>query len=127
MHPVLESLGKNGLIPVITIERAADAEPLAAALEEGGLPVAEVTFRTQAGRESIARIARSNPGILLGAGTVLTVDQARAACEAGAKYIVSPGFSRKVVEYCLGVGIPEHPEWSHRPRLRWRSIMGWNS
>lgn len=109
MHPVIERIGQMGLVPVIAIGRATDAEPLAEALEEGGLPVAEVTFRTEAGRESIARIARSRPSMLLGAGTVLTVDQVKAAADAGARYIVSPGFNRKVVEYCLGVGMPITP------------------
>jgi 2-dehydro-3-deoxyphosphogluconate aldolase / (4S)-4-hydroxy-2-oxoglutarate aldolase len=109
MNPILEKIGLLGIVPVIAIENADDAEPLAQALEAGGLPCAEVTFRTRAGQEAIARIARSRPGIHLGAGTVLTVDQAQKAIDAGAKFIVSPGFNRKVVEYCLANNISITP------------------
>ncbi len=109
MNAILEKIGLIGIVPVIAIEHAEDAEPLAEALEEGGLPCAEVTFRTKAGREAIARIAKSRPSLLLGAGTVLTIEQAQAAVEAGAKFIVSPGLNRKVVEYCLGNDIPITP------------------
>lgn len=109
MNAILEQIGLVGIVPVIAIDRAEDAEPLAAALEQGGLPCAEVTFRTVAGREAIARIAKSHPGVLLGAGTVLTVEQVRAAMDAGAKFIVSPGLNRKVVEYCQTNAIPVTP------------------
>ena len=109
MNAILENLGLIGLVPVIAIEHAEDAEPLAQALEEGGLPCAEVTFRTKAGREAIARIAISHPSLLLGAGTVLTVDQVQSAVDAGAKFIVSPGLNRKVVEYCLANNLPVTP------------------
>jgi 2-dehydro-3-deoxyphosphogluconate aldolase / (4S)-4-hydroxy-2-oxoglutarate aldolase len=109
MNAILENIGLTGIVPVIAIEHAEDAEPLAQALSEGGLPCAEVTFRTKAGKEAIARIAKSHPALLLGAGTVLTVDQVQAAVDAGAKFIVSPGLNRKVVEYCLANDIPITP------------------
>jgi 2-dehydro-3-deoxyphosphogluconate aldolase / (4S)-4-hydroxy-2-oxoglutarate aldolase len=109
MNAILENIGLIGIVPVIAIEYADDAEPLAEALTEGGLPCAEVTFRTRAGREAIARIAKSHPSLLLGAGTVLAVDQVRAAVDAGAKFIVSPGLNRKVVEYCLANDVPVTP------------------
>jgi 2-dehydro-3-deoxyphosphogluconate aldolase / (4S)-4-hydroxy-2-oxoglutarate aldolase len=109
MNAILENIGLTGIVPVIAIEYAEDAEPLAQALSEGGLPCAEVTFRTKAGKEAIARIAKSQPSLLLGAGTVLTVEQVQSAVDAGAKFIVSPGLNRKVVEYCLANDIPITP------------------
>jgi 2-dehydro-3-deoxyphosphogluconate aldolase/(4S)-4-hydroxy-2-oxoglutarate aldolase len=109
MNAILENIGLVGIVPVIAIEHADDAEPLAEALVKGGLPCAEVTFRTRAGKEAIARIAKAHPSMLLGAGTVLTVDQVQAAMNAGAKFIVSPGLNRKVVEYCLANDIPVTP------------------
>ncbi len=109
MNAILENIGLIGIVPVIAIDYAEDAEPLAQALTEGGLPCAEVTFRTKAGKEAITRIAKSHPSLLLGAGTVLTVEQARSAVDAGAKFIVSPGLNRKVVEYCLANDIPITP------------------
>ena len=106
---ILEQIRLIGLVPVIAIESAEDAEPLARALVEGGLPCAEVTFRTAAAQESIRRIARSMPGMLLGAGTVLSIDQVKLAVDCGARYIVSPGLNPKVVEYCVGKGIAVTP------------------
>ncbi len=89
-----------GILPMIKIEHAKDAVPLAKALADGGLPVIEITFRTDAAEESIRQIASSLPDILIGAGTVLTVEQAERAIKAGAKFIVTPGFSPSVVKYC---------------------------
>jgi 2-dehydro-3-deoxyphosphogluconate aldolase / (4S)-4-hydroxy-2-oxoglutarate aldolase len=109
MHTLLKELGLAGIVPVIAIEKAEDAEPLAQALIEGGLPCAEVTFRTSAAKESIAKIAKAYPTMLLGAGTVLSVDQVKVAIESGAKFIVSPGLNPKVVEYCLANNIPITP------------------
>lgn len=96
-------------MPVIVIDDAADATPLAEALVGGGLPVAEVTFRTAAAGEALRRISGENPDLLAGAGTVLTPEQAREARAAGAKFIVSPGFGPAVVDYCLEHGIPVFP------------------
>jgi 2-dehydro-3-deoxyphosphogluconate aldolase/(4S)-4-hydroxy-2-oxoglutarate aldolase len=109
MKKILEEIGLSGIVPVIVIEDPVDATPLAKALIDGGLPVAEVTFRTKSARESIEQIAKSFPDMHLGAGTVLTIDQVKSAIDAGAKYIVSPGLNPKVVEYCVVNNIPITP------------------
>lgn len=109
MHEVLEKIGKIGIVPVIKIDDVEKAVPLAKALIAGGIPCAEVTFRTAQGEEAIRRIAAEVPDILLGAGTVLTCDQVDRAIAAGAKFIVSPGFNPKVVSYCGEKGIPITP------------------
>jgi 2-dehydro-3-deoxyphosphogluconate aldolase/(4S)-4-hydroxy-2-oxoglutarate aldolase len=109
MHEVLTRIGEIRLVPVIKIERANDAVPLGNALLEGNLPVAEVTFRTAAAAEAIAALKRDCPRLLVGAGTVLTVDQVKQAVDAGAEFIVSPGFNPKVVDYCVDAGIPVTP------------------
>ncbi len=101
---VLASLNEARLVPVVVLDDAADAAPLAAALVAGGLPVAEVTFRTSAAEESI-RAMSARGDILVGAGTVLTPAQVDAAVAAGARYIVSPGLSRAVVERCQEHGV----------------------
>ncbi len=98
-----------GVVPVVVLESAEDAVPLAQALCEGGLPCAEVTFRTAAARESIRRMADAYPDMLVGAGTVLTTEQVDQAVEAGAKFIVSPGFDPEIVDYCLQKEIPVFP------------------
>lgn len=97
------------IVPVITIDDAANAVPLARALAAGGLPCAEITFRTPAATESIERIAAEVPELFVGAGTVLTPAQAKAANEAGAQFIVAPGFGPRVVEYCQSRAIPVFP------------------
>ncbi len=109
MADVLSRLESAGLVPVIKLEDASRAIPLAETLAESGLPVAEVTFRTDAAEASIRAIAKSVPSVLVGAGTVLTVDNAKAAMDAGAAFMVTPGFNRKVVEFCLERGIPVTP------------------
>ena len=92
MNKVLEEIKKIGIVPVVVLDDAKDAEPLAKALCEGGLPCAEVTFRTEAAEESIRIISEKYPEMLVGAGTVLTTEQVDRAVAAGAKFIVSPGF-----------------------------------
>lgn len=109
MQEILDTLGRLGLVPVVKIERAEDAVDLGKALLDGGLPCAEITFRTAAAEEAIRRIASSLPEIVLGAGTVLSVDQAERAVSAGARFIVSPGFNQKVVDWCLRNEIPVTP------------------
>ncbi len=109
MNQILQEIGLLGIVPVIAIDNADDAVPLAKALVDGGLPCAEVTFRTAAAKEAITRIAKAYPTMMLGAGTVLTVDQVKAAVECGAKYVVSPGLNTKVVEYCVQHSIPVAP------------------
>ncbi|MEG1525493.1 MAG: bifunctional 4-hydroxy-2-oxoglutarate aldolase/2-dehydro-3-deoxy-phosphogluconate aldolase [Clostridia bacterium] len=109
MHPVLKKIQFIGIVPVIRLDDPNNAIPLAKALEAGGLPCAEVTFRTAQGEESIRRIAAECPHILVGAGTVLTTAQVDCAIAAGAKFIVTPGFNPKVVAYCIKQGIPVVP------------------
>lgn len=98
---LIRYLGKLGVIPVIKIEQADQATPLAEALDKGGLPCAEITFRTEAAEQAIENIATNHPGFVVGAGTVLTITQAQKAVNAGAHFIVSPGFDHKVVDWCL--------------------------
>lgn len=97
------------LVPVIVIDDSSAAPPLGRALLEGGLPCAEITFRTAAARDALARLADEVPDVLAGAGTVLTPGQAASARAAGAKFIVAPGFNPAVVDYCLEHGIPVFP------------------
>lgn len=106
---VLSRIRALRIVPVIVIDDASAAVPLAAALIEGGLPCAEVTFRTPAATESIRRIAGECPNMLVGAGTVLTPDQVARARAAGAKFIVAPGFNPAVVDCCLEHEIPVYP------------------
>jgi len=108
MTEMYDKLGRMKLIPVVVIEDAADAIPLGQALLDGGLPCAEVTFRTVAAPDAISAMSTLD-GLLLGAGTVLTVDQAKQAVDCGVKFIVTPGFSPKVVGYCVENGIPIAP------------------
>ncbi len=105
MQEILEKIGKLGVLPVIKIDDAKNAIPLARALKEGGLPAAEVTFRTSAAEESIRRITGEFPDMFVGAGTVLTIEQAKTAISAGVKFIVAPGFNPKVVDFCLSQGM----------------------
>lgn len=109
MHKVLEEIGKTGIVPVIKIDDVEKAVPLARALAEGGIPCAEITFRTAQGEEAIRRITKEVPGVLVGAGTVLTSGQVDRAIDAGAKFIVSPGLNPKVVAHCLEKNIPVTP------------------
>lgn len=101
MNETLQQLHDIGLVPVVKINDAANAVPLAKALVAGGLPAAEITFRTAAAAESIRAIAEACPEVVVGAGTVLTTKQVDEAVAAGAQFIVSPGFNPKVVDYCL--------------------------
>ena len=104
MNPIVEEISKIGIVPVIALDDAKDAKPLAEALMNGGLPCAEVTFRTDAAEESIRIMTQSFPEMLVGAGTVLTTEQADRAAAAGAKFIVSPGLNPKVVKHCIEKG-----------------------
>lgn len=109
MNEILKQIGSYGLVPVVKIAELDKAVPLAKALCDGGLPVAEITFRTACAKDAIAAISAAFPDMLVGAGTVLTVEQADQAIEAGAKFIVSPGLNLEVVKHCLGRGIPITP------------------
>lgn len=102
-------IGEYGVVPVIVLSDPAQAEPLGEALLAGGLPVAEITFRSDAAIEGIRVMARLYPRLLLGAGTVLSVDQAKAAADAGATFVVTPGFNPVVVDHCIESGMPVYP------------------
>jgi len=109
MTGILQQLGNFGLIPVVAIETAQDAPKLGQALLDGGLPCAEITFRTAAAEDAIRLLAAECPDVLVGAGTVLSVEQAQKAVSAGARYIVSPGFDADVVGWCLDNNVPVTP------------------
>ena len=109
MNAVLEKLNKIGIVPVVVINNVEDAAPLAKALCAGGLPCAEVTFRTAAAKEAIKIMTETCPEMVVGAGTVLNAEQVDAAVEAGATFIVSPGLNPKTVKYCQEKGVPITP------------------
>lgn len=109
MNEVLEKLGQYGIVPVVVLNDSKDAEPLADALCEGGLACAEVTFRTEAAAESIKIMSEKHPEMLVGAGTVLTIEQVDEAVAAGAKFIVSPGLNPEIVKYCIDKNIAITP------------------
>ena len=106
---IIKELYNYGLVPVIKITDVNNAVPLAKALADGGLNCAEITFRTACAKEAIAKITKEMPDMLVGAGTVLTPEQADEAIEAGSKFIVSPGFNPRVVKHCLEKGVPVLP------------------
>jgi 2-dehydro-3-deoxyphosphogluconate aldolase/(4S)-4-hydroxy-2-oxoglutarate aldolase len=101
MISIKETIRRLGIVPVIKIEDPSQAVPLAKSLAAGGLPLAEVTFRTAAAALAIRNIKKECPEVCLGAGTVTTTEQADAALEAGASFLVSPGFNPRIVKYCL--------------------------
>lgn len=109
MKTIAEQFSSFGVVPVVVLNDAKDAAPLAKALCEGGLACAEVTFRTEAAEQSIKIMTEQFPDMLVGAGTVLTVEQVDRAVKAGAKFIVSPGFDPEIVDYCLEKDIPVFP------------------
>ena len=113
MNQMIKELYSIGLIPVIKIEDPSDAVPLAKALIDGGLPAAEITFRTACAAEAIKNITEAYPEMLVGAGTVLTCEQVDAAIAAGSKFLVSPGLNPKVTSYCLSKGVPMLPGCSN--------------
>ena len=106
---MMEQLSRIGIVPVIAINDAADAVPLAQALIDGGLPCAEVTFRTAAAADAIKNMTEAFPDMVVGAGTVLTCEQVERAIAAGAKFIVSPGLNPTTVKHCQEIGIPVCP------------------
>jgi len=126
MDPVLEKIASLRLVPVVKIETGKDAVPLGRALLKGRLPIAEITFRTAAAEGTIRALTAELPELLVGAGTVLTVDQVKSAEAAGARFIVTPGFNPTVVDYCLernicvvpGVNNPSQIERALERRLK---------
>ena len=106
---VMKRVEKSGVVPVVVLEQAEQAVPTARALAAGGIDVMEITLRTAAGLKSIELVAKECPEVLVGAGTVITLDQCKACVEAGAKFIVSPGFSPSIVKWCVENNIPVLP------------------
>lgn len=106
---VLNRLERAGVVPVVVLENAKDAVPTAQAMLAGGIDVMEITFRTAAAAESIRLVAENCPDMLVGAGTVLNLEQCQLAVKMGAKFIVSPGFNAQVVNWCLENGIAVTP------------------
>lgn len=106
---VLKRLAGAGVVPVVVLEDAAQAVPAAKALVAGGIDVMEITFRTAAARDSIAAVAKECPEMLVGAGTVITLEQCKTAVEAGAKFIVAPGYCEEVVAWCVENGVAVTP------------------
>ena len=106
---VMERMGKVGVVPVVVLEDAKDAVDTAKALLAGGVDVMEITFRTAAAKASIEAVAKECPEILVGAGTVINLEQCKQAVEAGAKFIVSPGYSEEVVSWCVETGVAVLP------------------
>ena len=96
-----EQVEKTGVVPVVVLEKVEDAVPMANALVAGGLPAAEVTFRTAAAADCIHEMAEKCPDILVGAGTVVNLEQCKKAVDAGAKFIVSPGYDMAIIDWCL--------------------------
>jgi 2-dehydro-3-deoxyphosphogluconate aldolase/(4S)-4-hydroxy-2-oxoglutarate aldolase len=109
MDKIIEKISAMGVIPVVAIENASDAGGLGDALIEGGLPCAEITFRTAAAASAIRTLCNSHPEILVGAGTVLTKSDAETAVDAGASFVVTPGFDGDLVDWCLNQSIPVIP------------------
>ena len=109
MNTTLEKLGQFGVVPVVVLDDAKDAKPLAKALCDGGLACAEVTFRTEAAEESIRIMTEAYPEMVVGAGTVLTTEQADRAIAAGASFIVTPGLDPEIVRHCIEKNIPITP------------------
>ena len=106
---ILEAMRRTAVIPVVVLDDAKDAVPTAKALLAGGVDVMEITFRTAAAADSIKAVAENCPEMLVGAGTVVTLDQCKQALECGAKFIVSPGFDPEVVNWCAERNIPITP------------------
>ena len=109
MKLVEQVLRETGVIPVIKLNDASQAVPLGQALLEGGIPAAEVTFRTPAAAQSIEKITSALPDMFVCAGTVLSVEQAKLAVDCGAKAVISPGTNRDVVEWCVKNNVPVYP------------------
>ena len=109
MMNVLDRLKQSGVVPVVVLDNAKDAAPTAKALLAGSVDVMEITFRTAAAADSIKAVSESCPDMLVGAGTVITLDQCRKAVECGAKFIVAPGFDEEVVRWCVENGVAVTP------------------
>lgn len=121
---IYNEIGKLRIIPVVVLDNANHASLVAKALKDGGLPCAEITFRTEAAEEAIKTISDMFPDILVGAGTVLNIGQAERAIAGGAKFIVSPGFSKEVVGYCIKRNVPIIPGCATPTEIEMAISMG---
>lgn len=121
---IMEKIHRTGFVPVVALKDVRKAAGLAGALVQGGIPVIEVTYRTQEASDCIREIREKCPEILVGAGTILTVDQVIQAVESGAMFIVSPGFNEEVVSYCIGHDIPVIPGVSNPSEIQKAVQMG---
>ncbi|MCL2016796.1 MAG: bifunctional 4-hydroxy-2-oxoglutarate aldolase/2-dehydro-3-deoxy-phosphogluconate aldolase [Defluviitaleaceae bacterium] len=124
MDLIMEQISKIGIVPVVKLDSAKDAVPLAEALIAGGLACAEITFRTNAAEESIKNISQKFPEMLVGAGTVLTLEQLDKAINAGAKFIVAPGFNPEIVKACIAKKIPVAPGCSNPSDMEGAMALG---
>lgn len=109
METIINQLETYKVVPVVKLDKPKDALPLGNALVKGGLPIIEITFRTDAAAEAIENLSKELPDICVGAGTVLSVDQVNQAIDSGARFIVAPGFNPRVVDYCMDRNIPVFP------------------
>ncbi|NIZ41021.1 bifunctional 4-hydroxy-2-oxoglutarate aldolase/2-dehydro-3-deoxy-phosphogluconate aldolase [Entomospira entomophila] len=126
MDTIMQKIGDAGILPVIKINETKSAVSLAQALQNAKIPIAEVTFRTDNAAECITAIRKAMPSILVGAGTILTEDQVRQAKDAGAQFLVSPGFNPKVVEYALKLNLPITPGVCTPSEMEQASSFGLN-
>lgn len=126
MNSILQKIYEIGIVPVVKLDTPEQALPLGKALIAGDLPVAEVTFRTAAAEESIKILSKELPDMLIGAGTVLTVEQAKKAVAAGAKFLVSPGFNPEVVKYAVDNNVPITPGVNSPSQIEQGLSMGLN-
>lgn len=124
LDAVVEEFGNVGIVPVIKLDKVENAEKLAKALRDGGINCAEVTFRAKGADEVIRRMTKAYPDMFVGAGTVLTCEQADAAYAAGAKFCVAPGLNPKVVKHCLDSGIPFAPGLSSASEIEQALELG---
>ncbi|PYG85851.1 2-dehydro-3-deoxyphosphogluconate aldolase/(4S)-4-hydroxy-2-oxoglutarate aldolase [Ruminiclostridium sufflavum DSM 19573] len=124
MHEILSKISLIGIVPVVKINDTEKAVPLAKALSDGGIPAAEITFRTEQAEEAIVRITKEMPDVLVGAGTVLTTEQADRAIKAGAGFVVSPGLNPQVVAHCMQKGIPVIPGCSNPSDIEQAMALG---
>lgn len=122
----VETLESVRVVPVITVENGDQAVDLADALIAGGLPLMEITFRSEAAAEAITRVTAERPDVTVGAGTVLTPDQVDAALDAGAQFMVAPGFNPTVVDHCAKRGVPFAPGINTPSELEWALERGIN-
>ena len=124
MNDVMKRLYGIGIIPAIVLEKTEDAAPLADALCKGGLPAAEVTFRTDCAHDAMIAMKKQRPELIVGAGTVLTKEQVDSALDAGAEFIVTPGLNPEVVRYCQEKGVPVIPGVSSASEIEQAMALG---